>query len=55
MKAYRSMVLVSSDSESIARGAEEVFQTLQSEITSFGLEIPLSFSDFFLKDSSEKT
>lgn len=44
MKAYRSMVLVSSDSESIARGAEEVFQTLQSEITSFGLENEISLS-----------
>jgi len=44
MKAYRSMVLVSSDSESIAKGANEVFQTLQNEITSFGLENEISLS-----------
>ncbi len=44
MKAYRSMVLVSSDSESIAKGANEVFQALQSEITTFGLENEISLS-----------
>ena len=36
MKAYRSMVLVSSDPESMEKGAADVYQTLQSEISAFG-------------------
>ncbi|HEY3288849.1 MAG TPA: hypothetical protein VGK87_01850 [Anaerolineae bacterium] len=38
MKTVRSMVLVSSDSVSLARGAEEIFQRLQQEIKGFGLQ-----------------
>lgn len=44
MKAYRSMVLVSSDPLSIERGANEVYQTLQSEIALFGLEDEISLT-----------
>jgi NADP-reducing hydrogenase subunit HndC len=44
MKAYRSMVLVSSDSESIEKGANEVYQALQSEISAFGLENEISLT-----------
>jgi len=39
MKSYRSMVLISSDPESISKGANEVFNTFQAEIKSFGLEM----------------
>ncbi len=38
MKAYRSMVLVSSDAASMELGAQEVFQRLQDEINAFGLQ-----------------
>ena len=38
MKAVRSLVLVSSDPDSLARGAQEVYQRLQEEIHSFGLQ-----------------
>ena len=38
MKPIRSMVLVSSDADSMQRGAQEVFQRLQQEIAAFGLE-----------------
>lgn len=44
MKSYRSMVLVSSDAESLSRGANEVFSKLQSEIKSYGLENEISLS-----------
>ncbi len=44
MKAFRSMVLVSSDPVSIERGANEVYQTLQSEIAQFGLENEISLT-----------
>lgn len=44
MKTYRSMVLVSSDPESIARGANDVFQRLQEEIAAFGLQDEISTS-----------
>jgi NADP-reducing hydrogenase subunit HndC len=44
MKAIRSMVLVSSDPESMARGAQEVFQRLQLEIDKFGLGDEISLS-----------
>ena len=38
MKAVRSMVLVSSDPESLKKGALEVHQRLQEEIRAFGLQ-----------------
>jgi len=44
MKAVRSMVLVSSDPQSLERGAQQVFQRLQEEIKSFGLESEVSVS-----------
>ena len=44
MKSYRSMVLISSDPESISKGANEVFNTFQAEIKSFGLENEISLS-----------
>jgi len=44
MKAYRSMVLVSSDPVSIERGANDVFQALQKEIGAFGLTDEVSLS-----------
>lgn len=44
MKAYRSMVLVSSDPQSMERGAQEVFQCLQEAIASFGLQDEVSIS-----------
>ena len=44
MKAVRSMVLVSSDSISMERGAEEVFRALQENIKAFGLEEEISLA-----------
>ncbi|MEN4099694.1 MAG: NADH-quinone oxidoreductase subunit NuoF [Anaerolineaceae bacterium] len=44
MKAYRSMVLVSSDAKSIEKGANDVFTRLQEEIHNFGLENEISLS-----------
>ena len=44
MKPVRSMVLVSSDPQSIERGANEVYQCLQEEMKSFGLESEISLS-----------
>jgi NADP-reducing hydrogenase subunit HndC len=44
MKAFRSMVLVSSDPKSIEQGANEVFTRLQEEIRDFGLENEVSLS-----------
>lgn len=44
MKAIRSMVLVSSDPVSIERGAKDVYQTLQKEIQTFGLENEVSLT-----------
>lgn len=44
MKAIRSMVLVSSDARSIERGAQVIFQRLQDEIKSFGLDQEISLS-----------
>jgi NADP-reducing hydrogenase subunit HndC len=38
MKTIRSMVLVSSDPESMARGASAVYQNLQEQICKFGLQ-----------------
>lgn len=44
MKAYRSMVLVSSDPASIDRGAQQVYQKLLEEIDAFGLQDEVSVS-----------
>ena len=44
MKSYRSMVLVSSDPESNEKGAQLVFEKLQSEIKAFNLEDEVSVS-----------
>ena len=44
MKTYRSMVLVSSDPESLNRGALDVFNTLQKSIAAFGMEEEISLS-----------
>ncbi|MEJ5201245.1 MAG: NADH-quinone oxidoreductase subunit NuoF [Anaerolineales bacterium] len=44
MKTYRSMVLVSSDPDSMERGAQQVFERLQEEIKAFGLEDEISLS-----------
>src|SRR5512142_921123 len=44
MKTYRSMVLVSSDADSMARGAQQVFQCLQDEIAAFGLQDEVTVS-----------
>ncbi|NPV77695.1 MAG: NADH-quinone oxidoreductase subunit NuoF [Anaerolineae bacterium] len=44
MKAYRSMVLISSDPISMQQGAQQVFDLLQSKIRSFGLEEEVSLS-----------
>lgn len=42
MKAYRSMVLVSSDPKSIELGAQDVYQKIQNEIRSFNLQDEIS-------------
>ncbi|MGD0005927.1 MAG: NADH-quinone oxidoreductase subunit NuoF [Anaerolineaceae bacterium] len=44
MNAIRSMVLVSSDSSSMQHGAQEVYQHLQEEIKTFGLDHEISLS-----------
>jgi NADP-reducing hydrogenase subunit HndC len=44
MKTIRSMVLVSSDPESMDRGALDVFNTLQQQMTKFGLDEEISLS-----------
>ncbi len=44
MNIYRSMVLVSSDPVSIAKGSQEVYDTLQKEINKFGLSKEISLS-----------
>jgi NADP-reducing hydrogenase subunit HndC len=44
MKAYRSMVLVSSDPQSMQLGAQDIFLRLQDEIRTFGLEEEISLS-----------
>jgi hypothetical protein len=53
MKATRSMVLVSSDPESLDRGALDVFNTLQQQIAAFGLEEEISLS--MISDVSKKS
>ena len=42
MKTVRSMVLVSADSASLARGAQEIFQRLQQEVKGFDLQDEVS-------------
>jgi NADP-reducing hydrogenase subunit HndC len=44
MKAIRSMVLVSSDPNSIEHGANDVYQALQHEIAAFGLDNEISLT-----------
>ncbi|HPH94807.1 MAG TPA: NADH-quinone oxidoreductase subunit NuoF [Anaerolineaceae bacterium] len=44
MKAVRSMVLVSSDPQSMNQGAQLVFDRLQQELKAFGLESEISLS-----------
>lgn len=44
MKATRSMVLVSSDPDSLEHGALEVFNALQRQIAAFGLEEEISLA-----------
>ncbi|MDR3577130.1 MAG: NADH-quinone oxidoreductase subunit NuoF [Anaerolineaceae bacterium] len=44
MKAVRSMVLVSSDPQSMAQGAEDVYKCLEQELKSFGLENEITLS-----------
>ncbi len=44
MKVIRSMVLVSSDPESIQHGALDVFTTLQQQLIKFGLEEEITIS-----------
>ncbi len=44
MQTTRSMVLVSSDPESLDRGALDVFSTLQKQIIKFGLEEEIALS-----------
>ncbi len=42
MKTVRSMVLVSGDSASLVKGAQEIFQRLQQEVKGFGLQDEVS-------------
>jgi len=44
MKTYRSMVLVSNDSESMARGAGEVYSLFEKEIKQYGLQDEISLN-----------
>ncbi len=44
MKAIRSMVLVSSDAKSMEKGAEQVYQNLQTELKAFDLADEVSVS-----------
>jgi NADP-reducing hydrogenase subunit HndC len=44
MKAVRSMVLVSSDPQSMAQGAQDVYKRLEQELKGFGLENEISLS-----------
>ncbi len=44
MKTYRSMVLVSSDPQSMLHGAQQIYQRFQEEINQFGLEDEISVS-----------
>jgi NADP-reducing hydrogenase subunit HndC len=42
MKAIRSLVLISSDAQSMARGAQDVYQRIQAEVKAFGLQDEVS-------------
>ncbi|MGQ9815873.1 MAG: NADP oxidoreductase, partial [Candidatus Roseilinea sp.] len=42
MKAVRSLVLVSNDPDSVARGAQEVYRRIQEEVKAFGLQDEVS-------------
>ncbi len=53
MKATRSMVLVSSDPESMDRGALEVFNRLQKQILAYGLQEEITLS--MISDVSKKS
>ena len=44
MRAYRSMVLVSSDPVSMQQGAQEVYQRMMEEVAAFGLQDEISVS-----------
>jgi NADP-reducing hydrogenase subunit HndC len=44
MKAYRSMVLVTSGPASMQHGAQELYQRLQEEIDAFGLADEISLT-----------
>ncbi|MDZ4158746.1 MAG: NADH-quinone oxidoreductase subunit NuoF [Anaerolineaceae bacterium] len=44
MKAYRSMVLVSSDPASMDAGAQQVYERLEKEINAFGLQSEVSLT-----------
>ncbi|MGD0709457.1 MAG: NADP oxidoreductase, partial [Anaerolineaceae bacterium] len=44
MKAVRSMVLISNDPQSMAKGAQEVFTQMQRELKSFDLDKEVSLS-----------
>ncbi len=44
MKAYRSMVLVSSDPLSMERGARQVFEQIQQELNAFGIAEEVSLT-----------
>lgn len=44
MKTIRSMVLVSSDPISMNKGAQEVYENLQTEVNSFGLQDEVSLT-----------
>ncbi len=52
MKSTRSMVLVSGDPDSLARGALDVYNTLQQQIAAFGLEDEITLS--MISDVSKK-
>jgi len=44
MKAYRSMVLVSGDNESLEKGAKQVFERFQQKLGDYGLKDEISLS-----------
>lgn len=44
MKTFRSMVLVSSDPESLERGSDKIYKTFESELKKFGLQEEVSLS-----------
>ncbi len=46
MKFNRSMVLVSSDPESLRKGSAEIFKTFEKELTAFGLSNEIALNQF---------